>query len=143
MTLYAESSAVVSWLLDEGPGRDVRERLQGASRIFASELTLIECDRAIRWATTGGRLSTAGAGRARARLELETANWSVIGIHACVVARACRGFPVEPIRALDAIHLATALSLRTLTPRLQILSFDRRVRDNALHLGFEVLPAQP
>ncbi len=143
MTLYAETSAAASWLLGESPGRSVRELLDSASRIFASELTLVECDRAIRWATVPGRLSRTAASQARARLELETAHWSVIGLHPGILAGVRRDFPVEPVRSLDAIHLSTALSLRRLTPRLRILSLDRRVRDNAIQLGFEVLPARP
>ena len=46
MTLYAESSAVVSWLLGEPPGDVARRLLASASTVFASELTLLECDRA-------------------------------------------------------------------------------------------------
>ena len=44
--------------------------------------------------------------------------------------------PCEPIRALDAIHLATTLAVRNLSPEVQALSFDERVRDNAASLGF-------
>ena len=39
------------------------------------------------------------------------------------------------MRTVDAIHLATALELAAAFPDLQLLSFDRRVRDNAEALG--------
>ncbi len=58
---------------------------------------------------------------------------------------ACRPQPrvsVEPIRSLDAIQLATVLVLRDIQPDLRILSLDRRVRENAVALGFEILPAE-
>ena len=58
-----------------------------------------------------------------------------------IVHRSRRSFPCEPIRALDAIHLATALSVRTLSPDVRVLSFDDRIRDNAASLGFQVAPA--
>ena len=45
-----------------------------------------------------------------------------------VLARAGSPFPVEPVRTLDAIHLATALELATAFPDLRVLSFDRRTR---------------
>ncbi|MBI3795873.1 MAG: hypothetical protein HY268_02755 [Deltaproteobacteria bacterium] len=48
--------------------------------------------------------------------------------------------PLEPVRTLDAIHLASALFLRESFPDLLILSTDERVRHNALPLGFDVLP---
>ena len=51
-------------------------------------------------------------------------------------------FPGEPIRALDAIHLATALVIRDIYPDLRVLSLDQRVRQNAAALGFEVVPAE-
>ena len=55
---------------------------------------------------------------------------------------ACGPFPGEPIRALDAIHLATALVIRDIYPDLRVLSLDQRVRQNAVALGFEVVPAE-
>lgn len=53
------------------------------------------------------------------------------------VARRAEGvFPVEPVRTLDAIHLASALFLRESFPELLILSTDERVRRNALPYRF-------
>jgi hypothetical protein len=45
------------------------------------------------------------------------------------------------VRALDAIHLASALLAREVWEELVVLSFDERVRSNAVALGFTVLPA--
>ena len=45
-------------------------------------------------------------------------------------------FPLEPVRALDAIHLASALFLRESFSDLTILTTDERVRSNATLLGF-------
>lgn len=47
MNLYAESGAVLAWLLGENKGSDVREQLSSAQRVFTSDLTLIECDRVL------------------------------------------------------------------------------------------------
>jgi len=49
-------------------------------------------------------------------------------------------FPVEPIRTLDAIHLASAILARAAVPDLALLSLDERVRANGRALGFTVLP---
>jgi hypothetical protein len=55
-----------------------------------------------------------------------------------VSQRAEDPFPSEPVRTLDAIHLASALFLRQAFPDLTVLSADDRVRANAAQLGFDV-----
>jgi myo-inositol catabolism protein IolC len=52
-----------------------------------------------------------------------------------VLARAGAAFPVEPVRALDAIHLATALAFSESFPELTVLAFDRRMTENTTALG--------
>jgi hypothetical protein len=49
-------------------------------------------------------------------------------------------FPVGPVRALDALHLATALAARAAAPDVRVLSPDQRVRENAARFGFAVVP---
>jgi hypothetical protein len=61
-------------------------------------------------------------------------------IHARIVFEAPTR--VEPVRALDAIHLASALLAREVWEDLAVLSFDDRVRRNAVALGFTVVPAE-
>ena len=79
--------------------------------------------------------------RARTLLANGADHWSVHTITPRVVELARGPFPGELIRALDAIHLATALVIRDIYPDLRVLSVDRRVRENAVALGFEVVPA--
>ena len=55
-----------------------------------------------------------------------------------VLARVGRPFPVEPIRTLDAVHLATAELLGEPPPLVTIVTRDARVRDNAIALGYVV-----
>jgi hypothetical protein len=57
-----------------------------------------------------------------------------------VVERARRPFPTEPVRTLDALHLASALVARAAVSELAVLSLDQRVRENAERLGFETVP---
>ena len=47
-------------------------------------------------------------------------------------------FPVEPIRTLDALHLATAELLGESPQLVTILTRDSRVIDNARALGYAV-----
>jgi hypothetical protein len=57
-----------------------------------------------------------------------------------VAERAGGRFPLEPVRTLDAIHLASMAVLRESLPDLVVLSTDARVRENSAQLGFEVRP---
>lgn len=139
--LYAESSAIVAWLLDEPGGPIVGRAMAGSDAIITSDLTLIECERAIRRAA---RLDPQGRGAievVRGRMAEAVASWVVERISPSVVDRARQPFPDDAIRSLDAIHLATALVVRSVVPDLDILSLDERIRANARTLGFRVLPA--
>ena len=142
MNLYAETSAVVGWRLGEQMGSSVRRALQRAQSVFSSDLTLIEGDRALHRAAATGRISPDEVRRARTPLASGADHWSVHTITPRVVELARGPFPGELIRALDAIHLATALVIRDIYPDLRVLSLDQRVRQNAAALGFEVVPAE-
>jgi hypothetical protein len=58
-----------------------------------------------------------------------------------VVDRARQPFPGDPIRTLDAIHLASLLVARSAVVGLKLLSLDDRVRKAATGLGVAVEPA--
>jgi hypothetical protein len=60
----------------------------------------------------------------------------LVAIADSILDRAGRPFPLEPIRALDAIHLATAEFLGDPPQLVTVLTRDARVRDNARALGF-------
>lgn len=140
MNVYVESSAVLAWLLDEAIAADVRHLLSSAEIIVSSDLTLIECERVLIRAITLGELSEAEAADRRAQLSTAASHWHVLRIAPEVVDRARRPFPGEPIRSLDAIHLASALVARSAVSGLRLLSLDDRIRNVARKLGVEVLP---
>jgi predicted nucleic acid-binding protein len=141
MRLYAESSAVLAWLLDEPAGAAVRDRLSNASMVVASDLTLIECDRVLVRASALGDLTEADAADRRGHLAAAGAHWHLLRISGEIVERARQPFPGEPIRTLDAIHLASALVARSAVPGLALLSLDSRIRAAARKLGLSLQPA--
>ncbi len=55
--------------------------------------------------------------------------------------RARQPFPGDPIRTIDAIHLASLLAERSAVIGLRLLSLDERVRQAAKALGVAVEPA--
>jgi predicted nucleic acid-binding protein len=140
MNLYAESSAVLAWLLAEETSPAIEALLDGAEWIVASDLTLAECSRCLIRAHATGSLSELEMTRRRNALEASSAHWSLLRIDRDVLERARRRFPGEPVRTLDALHLASALAARSGVPDLVLMSLDQRIRDNGAALGFEVLP---
>lgn len=140
MSLYAESSGVLAWLLDEEAAPQVRQLLTSANAVVASDLTLIECDRVILRAAALGELTEAEAADRRAYLSAAAAHWHVLRIGSAVVDRARQPFPGDPIRTLDAIHLASALVARSAVAGIEVLSLDERVRRAAKGLGLRVRP---
>ena len=140
MNLYAESSAVLAWLLDEPTAPAVRRLLREAEVIVASDLTLIECDRVLLRAVVFKELAEAEAADRRAHLIAAAAHWQVLRIAGEIVDRARQPFPGDPIRTLDAIHLASLLVARSAVVGLRLLSLDERVRQAAKGLGVAVEP---
>jgi hypothetical protein len=61
-------------------------------------------------------------------------------LDSAIVERARHPFPAEPVRTLDAIHLATAALALSLVPEMAVLSLDRRMRASAREMGFRLLP---
>jgi predicted nucleic acid-binding protein len=140
VNLYAESSAVLAWLLDEPSAPAIRQLLGAAECILASDLALIECDRVLLRAAHGGDLTEAETADRRAQLAAAASHWHIMRIAGEVVDRARQPFPGEPLRTLDAIHVASTLVARGTVTGLSMLSLDVRVRRAAISLGIEVLP---
>ena len=141
MNIYAESSAVLAWLLGEDVAPRVRDALASAALVMASDLTLIECDRVLIRAVALGEIAEADAADRRAQLNAAAAHWHVLRVSADIVERARRPFPGEPIRTLDAIHLASALAARSAVAGVHLLSLDDRIRGAARGLGLQLQPA--
>ena len=140
MTLYAESSAVLAWLLGERPGDQVKAALSSADLVVASDLTIIECTRALIRSASVGALTEADATDRKGHLSSASTAWNILRVHPEVAERARQPFPAEPVRTLDALHLASALSARAAFPGLSVLALDQRIRRNARELGFSLVP---
>ena len=133
---YIESSAVVAALLE----RDVAalEAMRALGRRITSALTFAETGRALSRARAAGRLTAAEERAAVTTLAQLEQRVHVVDVSADVLARARRPFPVDPIRTLDAIHLATVELLGDSPPLVTIVTRDERIRANALALGYQV-----
>lgn len=141
MRLYAESSAVLAWLLGEAGGEEVRRLLADAAAIFASRLAVVEIDRVLIRAQVVEKLREVDVVGRRRVLAQASRHWHLLHLHEEILDRARRPFPGEPVRTLDALHLASALAVRAAVPDLAVLSLDARLRRASADLGFEVHPA--
>ncbi len=140
MSVYAESSAVLAWLLDEEPGLRLRQLLRAAEIVVASDLTLVECDRVLLRAGALADMTEVEVADRRNHLATAASTWHLLRIGREVVERARQPFPGEPIRTLDAIHLASVLVARSAVPGLALLTLDDRIRKAAVRLSLRVRP---
>ena len=141
IVVYAESSAVLAWLLGEAKQQVVITELAAADRVVASTLTIVECSRALARARSTGRLRDAEELAALHLLDQAALSWSVLDVSDRVAERARGAFPREPVRTLDALHLATAAVFLEALGSLRVLSLDDRVRLNASAMGMSLAPA--
>ncbi|MFV1979630.1 MAG: type II toxin-antitoxin system VapC family toxin [Rhodothermia bacterium] len=133
---------MLAWLVDEPRSRTIIDVLVTEKTIVVSELTLVECKRVLSRSVATNKLNQTEAERMLAALGTTSAHWMRSSISQEVLEVASRPFPVEPIRTLDAIHLATAIRTRRALPDLKILSLDHWIRANGEALGFEILPGR-
>lgn len=66
--------------------------------------------------------------------------WALMEMTGPALERARVAFPSEPVRTLDAIHLAAAAEFRQALGPLTMLSLDERIRANAPALGLTPAP---
>jgi hypothetical protein len=87
-----------------------------------------------------GEIAEGDAADRRALLANASARWNILRLGSEIVERARQPFPGEPIRTLDALHLASALTIRAAVAGVELLSLDGRVRASGRQLGFTLQP---
>lgn len=138
--LYIETSAVLRWLLNQEGGDVIEQCLVADEPLVTSTLTTIEVERCLRRAVSLNELPPGAAEALQEAYNQTLQHWTRMRITPAVEKQASKSFPVEPIRTLDAIHLATATIFLAAYPDIRVVSFDSRVRDNAKALGFPLCP---
>ncbi|MEO5896092.1 MAG: type II toxin-antitoxin system VapC family toxin [Vicinamibacterales bacterium] len=131
-----ESSALVAGLLERDTAV-VRKVPRGTEQV-TSALTLAEAGRAIIRGRATGRLTAEQQQAAVRALRTFERRCFVLDVDRAVLDRVRRPFPREPIRTLDAVHLATAELLGEPPALVTIVTRDARLRANAEALGYAV-----
>lgn len=131
---YIETSALLAALLEQDAA--AIRALASDGRYVTSSLTFAEANRAIVRARTLFRMTPATEAATIAALRRVRRRCTILPVSDAVLTRAGRPFPVEPIRTLDALHLAT-LEMVADPPQLTtIITRDKRIRANAKALGY-------
>jgi predicted nucleic acid-binding protein len=133
---YVESSALVAALL-EGDAR-ARRSIRAQGLVVTSALTIAESARAILRARITGRLTAADERAVSRGLQRFERRCYLVAVTDEVLARVRRPFPAEPIRTLDAVHLATAELLAEPPSLVTIVTRDARIVENARALGYTI-----
>lgn len=115
-----------------------RASIRARGQRVTSAITLAEASRAILRARLSGRITPQQERKALLTLQRFTRSCHIVSVTEAILAYAGRPFPMEPIRTLDAIHLATAEALGDPPALMTIMTRDSRVRDNAIALGHPV-----
>ncbi|MAF27386.1 MAG: type II toxin-antitoxin system VapC family toxin [Gemmatimonadota bacterium] len=113
MKIFFDSSAFAKRYVDE-KGSDKVERLCGkASALALSVISPPEIVSALNRRLREGSLSRSQYRDAKARLSLEVADATIVNLLPAVVADAIRILETNPVRAMDALHVACALQWDT------------------------------
>jgi uncharacterized protein len=126
--IYVDTSVILAHVLaeDRSPPDDLWAETLVSSRLTTYE-TWVRLN-ARKLAVSHGNLAREALGRL-----------AIVELSAIVLERALEPFPA-PVRALDALHLATLAFLTGQRQRLKLATYDLRMADAATRLGFELHP---
>lgn len=136
---YLETSALLNIALEGN--RALSKALAAAPSLITSALTFVEFERGLLRSRRDGTITGPEEAKARRWARELSSDCYVMELDAEVLERAKLPFEVEPVRTLDALHLASIEVLAKKLGWLVVVSCDDRVRENAIALGFHVLPA--
>ena len=122
---YVDASAIIKLVVEEAES-DALRRWLVRRRVITGRIAIVEVGRA---ASRLGRLAASAAEQVLQAFE-------IVELDAGLAADAARIGPAA-LRSLDAIHLATALSVRSAAP--VFVAYDQRLARAAEAAGFEVV----
>ncbi|MBI4011429.1 MAG: type II toxin-antitoxin system VapC family toxin [Candidatus Rokubacteria bacterium] len=129
--LYLDTSSILRAVLESGTSPDVEERIRAARLLITSRLSLVESARALHRLRLGGQLPESRLADAEYQIGSVWARCELWEITPTVCDTASTVAPAKPLRALDAIHLATFVLARRRIPELELLTVDERLQNAA------------
>jgi uncharacterized protein len=139
LTTYLDASAIVKILLREADAEAARSLWRTAARRTTSVVAYAEVRAAISAAVRDRRLDPGVAADRRVELDRRWEEIEPVALDDGLLRLAGSVSDTEGLRALDAIHLATATYLGL--SRTVFVTWDRRLANAASRLGLAVAPA--
>jgi len=138
---FWDSSAIIPLCLREKRSEAIKVLMKDDEDIVVWWNTRIECLSALSRRQREGVLQSGDEAKARVVLSRLAATWSEVQPTETVRLRAERLLSIHPLRAADALQLASALIWAQETPRgLGFVCLDQNLREGAVKEGFSVLP---
>lgn len=129
-------------LLDEPGSREIAEAVAEAGVCATSRLAYVECGTAFARARREGRATGRQLTSMLQALDQAWEDLAVVELDEHVAAAAVRIARDHPVRAADAIHLASALTVASPTSGIVFACFDRRLWDAARAVGMAPFPSE-
>ena len=130
-SLYLDTSAVLRATLEGGTSLEVEARIGRATALVTSRLSLVEASRALHRVRQAGKTSLAKLADAEREIMTLWAHCEIWELTLAVCETARHNAAGKPLRALDALHLATFVLARREIPGLELLTVDQRLQDAA------------
>lgn len=137
MWAYFDSSALAKRYLDEEAGRREVLRLLRRYDVVTSAVIAVELRSALRRRVAEGTLDAERVPEILKRVAVERKFWAVMDVSSDVLSAAEMLVATHPVRALDAIHVASAglFAQRIAQPDLLFVSADARQTTAAAAVG--------
>jgi predicted nucleic acid-binding protein len=110
---------------------ELEERLAASRILVTSRLTLVESARALHRLRQAGTVSETRLSDAARALDALWARCEIWELTPAVCELASQVVPARPVRALDALHLATYLLARRRLGDVELVSADQRLLEAA------------
>jgi predicted nucleic acid-binding protein len=130
-SLYLDTSAVLRAALERGMSPEIEKAIGTASRLVTSRLSLVESSRAIGRVRLLAKVSEVRLSENERAIEATWARCEIMDLTAQICESARSVAAHKPLRALDALHLATFFAARRSIPDLDLLTADGRLREAA------------
>ncbi len=132
MILYLDTSALLKLYTEEIASAEVREAVAQASTVATSRLSFVEAHAALARKLRAGTLETADHSYLKACLEEDWARYLVVEVSEGLCQGAADLAERHPLRAGDALQLASALTVRQrVQEQIMFSSFDDRLNHAA------------
>lgn len=136
---YFDTSVLVKRYVEEDGAAQARVLL-GRHRLLSSAILPVEALAALGRRRDAGDLSEANHAAILGRLQRDRAHWELVDPTRTVLARAEQLAGGQGLRALDALHVASALEFGSSTElRVPFITADRRQREAARRSGLNVV----